>query len=134
MPKSARRSNLAANTAVDAMAALLDGGWLDLYTGVQPVTGDTAVAGTLLASLQFGTPAFVAGVAGIALANPITSDPSAVAGGTPTWYRCTKADHVTPVQDGSVGSADVNLILSPLLIVIATPVSVSSFSLTEKKS
>lgn len=132
--RNAKRTNLAANTACDAMAALLDNGWLDIYSGVQPATADAAVAGTLLASLRFGTPAFAPAAAGIAFANAITQESDAPATGTAAWYRCTKADHTTGVQDGSVGTSDANLVLDTLAIVQHGQVPLASFTLMERKS
>lgn len=131
--KNAKRTNLAANTAVDAMAALLNNGWLDIYSGVQPATANAAPSGTLLASLRFGSPAFAAGVAGVAAALAISPELSAPALGTAAWYRCTQADHATGVQDGSVGLADANLILTTLSILLGGTVSVALFQLTEVK-
>lgn len=131
--KNAKRSNLAANAAVDAMAALLNDGWMDIYSGVQPASGDDAPAGTRLAALRFGNPAFQAGVAGIATANAITSDADADASGAATWYRLTKSDHTTAVQDGSVATSNANLVLDNVAIVIHTLVAVSAFALRENK-
>lgn len=131
--KSPTRTNLAANAAVDAMAALLDGGWIDIYTGVQPTLASDPAVGTLLASLQFGSPAFASGVAGVAQANAITQESDAPATGTAAWYRCKRADHTTGVMDGSVGMSNANLILTSTSIVIHGQVPLSSFALTERK-
>ena len=105
MANNPKRTNLAANTAVDAMAALLNGGKLRIYDGAQPATADTAVgAQVLLAELTFANPAFGAGVAGVATANAITGDPTADATGDANWFRALKSDGVTVVYDGTVGA------------------------------
>lgn len=135
MALTQKLSNESVNAEVAALAALCNGGFLDIYSGVQPATGDTPVTTqVLLASLQFGTPAFVAPVAGVAAALPITFDDDAPATGTATWYRMYKADHTSPVQDGSVGTTGCNLNLTDVNIVEHAVVSVSSFQLTAQKS
>lgn len=133
MPLNPKLTNLAVNTAVDAKAVLLNGGFLDIYDGTQPVTGDTGiVAQVKLARLTFGNPAFGAGVAGVAAANAITQDSSADATGTATWFRALKSDG-TPVFDGSVGTDTANLVLNSVAISAAAAVSCSAFSLTDSK-
>jgi hypothetical protein len=134
MSLNPKLSDIAANAEVNALAALFDGGFLDLFDGVQPATADTALSGqTLLASLGFGTPAFGGGVAGVAAANPITADADADASGTATWYRCFESDHATVIQDGSVGLNTSNLNMVNNVITIHTAVTVSSFVLTAQK-
>lgn len=135
MALTQKLTNLGANAEVDALSALLDGGFFDLYSGVQPATADTPITSqVLLASLAFGTPAYAPGVAGVAASNPIADDPDAAATGTATWYRMYRADHVTPVQDGSVGTIACNLNLSDVNIVQHAVVSIASFTLTASKS
>src|SRR5207247_1933356 len=56
-----------ANASADAVAALLNGGTIRIYTAPQPATADTAITTqTLLASPTLGNPAFTAAVAGVA--------------------------------------------------------------------
>src|SRR5688572_27759794 len=90
MANSPKRTNEAANAACDAMAALLNGGTLKIYTvgsGI-PATAATAITDqVLLATLTLGNPAFGAAVAGVATANAITGDTSADATGTASFYR-----------------------------------------------
>jgi hypothetical protein len=133
MALTPRYSNAAVNAKVDALTALLAGGFLDLYDGTQPATVNTVVTTqTRLARLTFGTPAFGAGVAGVATANAIGDDVSADASGTATWYRCSKADG-TAVCDGSVGLSGANVNLSDTAITAGVTVSITSFVLTESK-
>lgn len=130
-----KASNEAVNAEAAALGALLDGGFLDIYDGVQPATADTPLTGqTLLASLQFGTPAFGAPVQGVITANAITEEDDAPASGTATWYRCYKADHTSPVTDGSVGTINCNINLTDVNIVQHAVVSLGSFTLAEAKS
>lgn len=128
-------SNASANAEVEALAALLDGGFFDIYSGVQPATADTPITTqVLLASLAYGTPAYGAAVGGAASSNPIADDPDAAASGQATWYRMYKADHVTAVQDGSVGTIDCNLNMTDVNIVQHAVVSIASFTLTARKN
>ena len=134
MALNPKRTNEAANTACDAMAALVNGGFLDIYDGTQPATANTAITTqTLLASLPLANPAFAAASAGVAAANAITADISADDTGTATWFRVYKSDHLTGVWDGSVGTAAANLNLVSTSIVTGGVVAVSSFILTESK-
>lgn len=101
--KNTQMANLAVNTEADALTTLLPGGKINIYTGTQPATGDTALsANTLLAAPTFGTPAFPAAVAGVLTANAITAA-TAVATGKATFARIFKSDGTTAVMDQSVG-------------------------------
>lgn len=134
MALNPKRSNAAANAACDAMAALANTGYLRIYDGTQPATADTAVSTqTLLAELRFGATAFGSAVAGVATANAITSDSSANATGTASWYRALKSDGSSVLWDGSVGTSGCDLNLVTTSIVAAAAVAVSSLTLTENK-
>ena len=112
MANNLKLGKAAANVAADALCALLNGGVLRLYTGIQPVTADTALAdNTLLAELVFGSPAFDVATEGVATAHAITKDGDAAATGTATWFRAVQSDGITTVFDGSVGvsGSDVNM-------------------------
>lgn len=103
MNKNTQMANVAVNAEADALTALLPGGKINLYTGTQPATADTALAGnTLLAAPTFGTPAFPAAVAGVLTANAIAAA-TAVATGKATFARSFKSDGTTAVVDQSVG-------------------------------
>lgn len=134
MAVNPKRSNAAANAAVDAMAALLNNGYLRIYDQTQPTNADTAIgAQVLLAELRFGATAFGAGSAGVATANAITQDAAANATGTASWFRCLKSDGTTVVYDGSVGTSAADLILNTVSIVAGATVSVTALTLTETK-
>lgn len=101
--KNTQMTNLAVNTEADAMSALLNSGTINLYTGTQAATADTALgAQVLLASPTFGNPAFAASAAGVITANAIAAA-LAVATGKATWARLKKSDGTTTVLDESVG-------------------------------
>lgn len=134
MALNPKLTNLGANAEVDALCALLNGGFLDIYDGAQPATADTAIGAQVkLASLPMSNPAFGAGVAGVATANAITPDSAADATGTASWYRAWKSDHTTPVCDGSVGTATSNLVLNSVAIQINAQVAVDSWTQTASK-
>jgi hypothetical protein len=98
-------SNAAIGAALDALTALLNTGYLRIYSGTRPADADTALSGnTLLAELRFAATAFPASSAGVATANAITSAASAAATGTASFYRALKSDGTTVVADGGVSS------------------------------
>lgn len=102
---------------------------LRIYDGSRPATGGSAT--TLLAELTCGSPFAGAAVNGVLTANAITSDPSANATGTATWFRIVQSDGSTFVMDGSVGTSGSDLNLTTTSIVATQPVAVSSFVITE---
>lgn len=134
MAKNTQLTNLAVNTEADAVAALCNGGQLKIYDGSQPATGDTAIgAQTLLVTVTLNVTAFGAAVAGVLTANAITSG-VAGASGTATWFRLFQSDGTTAMWDGSVGTADANLIIPSTSIVATTTIGASSFTHTIAKS
>lgn len=107
MAGKVRISDRAASAAADAMAGLLNGGWLDIYEGKQPKACTDAVPSEsrLLASVQLGFPAFRSASNGEAEANPMSADLDVAQTGRPQWFRLTMSDHKTAVQDGNVAAA-----------------------------
>lgn len=135
MALSPKLSNTAANAAADAVCALANSGKLRIYDGTQPATADTAITTqTLLAELTLNATAFGAASAGVATANAITSDASADATGTASWFRVLKSDGTTVLFDGSVGTSGCNLNLNTTSIVAAAAVAVSALTYTQQKS
>lgn len=130
-------SNAGASAEADGLTALLNNGYLRLYSGTRPATADTALSGnTLLAELRFGATAFGAASNGVATANAIAQDSAADATGTATFFRALQSDGTSPVLDGSVtatgGGGDMEL--ATVSIVANVIVSVTSFTLTAPKS
>jgi len=119
--------NLALNAALETV---LDGGFLEIYSGTQPATPDTALSGnTLLATLTLGTPAFGAASAGTATANAIGSA-AAAATATATFGRFFKSNGTTAVLDCSVGTSAADIILNDVNITTGGTVTVTSYSLS----
>ncbi len=139
-------TNLGANAEADAVTALLNNGYLVIFSGTQPTTGDGAYdsggAAVILAELVFGATAFAGAIAGVATANAIAQDAVANATGTASWFRCYKSDYTpgtpdgtgTKVFDGSVGTSGANLNLNSVAIQAGAAVSVTSMTFTAKKS
>jgi len=136
MSKATTMSNAAVQAEGDALVALLSNGYLRIYSGAQPATGDAAIgAQVMLAELRLGTPAAPATpVTGIVTFAAITSGVAAAAGNA-AWFRAFKADGVTPVLDGTadIAANTPNLVLSTAAIGAGATVSVSSFVHTINK-
>lgn len=122
-------SNAAASAACNALAALLNGGTLNVYAGSQPANANTAITGqTLLATLSFNATAFASAVNGVATANAITSA-TAVATGTASFFRCEQSGGAV-VYDGTIGTSGANLNLNSTAISSGATVAVSSLTFT----
>lgn len=118
--------------AVNAFTALLNSGFLRIYTGAQPALNG-AITGTQLASLTFSATAFPTAVAAAgtvtATANAITSG-TAGATGTAGYHGLLKSDGTTIVATGSVGLSASDLNLNTLSITNGNTVSCSSYLIT----
>lgn len=102
---------------------------LRIYNGTRPATGGTVT--TLLAELTCSASAFAAAASsGVLTLNAITSDSSADATGTATWFRIVTSGN-TFVMDGDVGTSGSDLNLNSTSIVATGTVAVSSAVLTE---
>ena len=125
-------SALSANAIADALAARCDGGTIQIRDGAQPATADTAITTqVLLATCTFGSPAFLAAVAGVATAHAITQDAAADATGTASWFRVLTSTGLT-VMDGTVGvgaSFDCNVVSTSVVLGAAFPIA--SMTITE---
>lgn len=136
MAKNIQLSNEAANAEADAIARLLDNGYLRIYDGAQPATANTAV-GTqnLLAELRFAATSAPAAAAGVLTFSTIAAAVAALTG-TAAWFRALKSDGTSAVFDGTVGTTSANMILAALAIQanVQTQVSVSNFTYTAQKA
>jgi hypothetical protein len=135
MAKNTQLTNLAVNTEADAFSVLFNGGFLDLFDGAQPATGDTAITTqNMLASITFNATAFASAANGVITANPMTACSAATLTGNATWARCYESNHTTALMDVSVGTANTNVVLNSVAIQANAQVSVSSFTFTVAKS
>jgi hypothetical protein len=134
MANSPKFANVTVNAEADALARLLDNGYLRIYSGTQPATADTALSGnTLLAELRFAATSAAAASAGVLTFSAITSDTSADATGTAAFYRALKSDGTSVVMDGSVGTSSADLVLNSTAIQSGAQVDVTSFAVTVSK-
>lgn len=134
-------SNAAALAACNAIVDLIDVGGtgkLRIYSGTQPTNPDVAIGSqVLLAELTLSSPAF-GNAADLnpgarATANAITSDTSANATGTATWFRVVNQAG-TAIIDGSVGTSGADLNIATTSIVSGATVSVSSWTVTMRET
>lgn len=138
---NAHALSLANDTAIagcDAIVDLVDGGVgagsIQIYSGTVPTDADTALSGnTLLAEPVFSATAFGAcadntGKA-TATAASITSDSSANASGTASFFRVTNGDG-TVIWQGTAGTSGTDLILDSATITAGQTVSVSSLTIS----
>lgn len=104
--------NAIADAVVDRLDAGAGAGYIEIRSGSQPATGDTAASGTLLATHTLSDPAFGAAASGVATAAAIGDDVSIDATGTAGWFRAYDSD-ADAVIDGSVtatgGGGDMQL-------------------------
>ena len=124
-----RLSTAGRNAATDAVVDLIDAGAaagkIEIRTGAQPATGETAASGTLLATVTLADPAFGASATGTATGtDPAAVDP--VATGTAGWFRVLDSNN-GKVFDGSVtatgGGGDMTLSNTSLAPGISTDIT-----------
>jgi hypothetical protein len=128
MSKNTRLASFVVDIQANALAELLNNGFIDIYEGPQPESPDESVGlRKLCVSLKFGSPAFMPAVMGIISANPISASKSVADVNPATWARCFRADHKTAVMDVSAGTKDANIILPNTHIVRGITIGVSSF-------
>ncbi len=133
MPTNPQFYDAAAEAGLNAVTALLNSGYLNVYSGAQPAL-DGAITGTLLAQLTFGSTAFAAATASggtvTATANAIGSDTNCT-GGTAGYFALVKSDGTTVVMTGTVGTSGADLNMSTTSITGGGTFSVSAYSLTQ---
>ena len=118
------------NLALDAALNVLNGGYLELYSGTQPATPDTAITTqTLLGTCDLGSPAFGSSSGGTKTANAITSG-TGVANGTATWARAFKSDGVTAVIDGSVGTSGCDFTMADTSVTVSAVIPATAWTIS----
>ena len=132
MADTTRISNAAATAEATAFAALLNGGTLEIRSGSQPATADTADAGTLLAVLTFANPAAASVTNGVVTFDTITADTSANASGTAGYFRA-KTSGGAAVWDGSIGTSGATLNINSTGISAGAEVAVTSLTYTRNE-
>lgn len=128
MSTIANLSDVAANAQANALAALMNGGSIEIFSGTKPATANTALSGnTLLATLTFGNPAFGSASAGAITANAIGAATAANTG-TATFARLYESNGTTVVMDVDVNTSGAYINLNTVAIVQGANVSVTSFT------
>ncbi len=106
-------------------------GVIEVRTGGQPATADTAATGTVLVTLTLADPAFAAAAGGV---KDLAADPdlSAVAAnaGTAGWARCKDSDG-NAVFDGTVGTAGTDFLINSTTITAGQAVNLTLGSITD---
>ena len=129
MVKVTNISTLSANVEADAFAHLMDGGFIDIYDGVQPKSADEPIAKNQVGvSLKLGLPAFLPAFGGTITANPIAPGVTTASLYPATWARIYRADHKTVVMDVSVGVKDAVIVLPSVNLPEGITVTCSSFA------
>lgn len=125
-PAALRNTMLDAITTRAGASALLR-----IYDGTQPATADTAVSTQVkLAELTCNATFAPGAGSGVLTLNAITTDSSADATGTATWFRIVTSGGSTTVLDGSIGTSGADINLNTTAIVIGGPVAISSIVIT----
>lgn len=135
MTNSPLWANASNEAAVNAVTALLNSGTIKIYTGAQPAV-NTSPAGTLLATMTFGSTAFAASTASgsgcTATANAITSGTAGNSGTAGCFALFTSG--AVLVMSGSVGTSGADLNLNSTTITSSATVSCSSFTITQAQT
>lgn len=126
------RKNAAANAVVDLLDAGAGAGYVEIRTGTQPATVDSAATGTLLGTLPLSDPAFGSATGGVATAGAITSDTNADASGTAGWFRAYDSNGTAVIDgscSGSGGGGDMEF--DDPAIVAGGTINISSWTYTQ---
>lgn len=135
MAKITNISMMSANVEANAFASLMDGGFIDIYSGNQPKSADETLSGKEPGvSLKFGVPAFMPARVGTITANPISSGTVTTTLNPATWARIYRSDHKTVVMDVSLGLKDATIVLPSVNLPEGITVTCSSFTHTVVRS
>lgn len=120
------------NARLDAITTFVGGSaLLRIYDGTQATNPQTAVSGqTLLAELTCNAIFAPSASGGVLTPNAVTSDSSANATGTASWYRLVKSDGTTVVEDGTVGTSGCDLNINSVSISSGAAVAITSWTKT----
>lgn len=129
-----RSSAAARNAGLDAEFDLVNAGTgpgvIEVRTGSQPATPETAATGTLLATFTLADPAFSPAAAGV---KDLDADPdlttNAVDAGTAGWARA-KDSNGTAVFDGSVGTSGTDFIINSTTVTNGQELKLTLGSIT----
>lgn len=129
MPKNSQLSAAAVNVQADALAAMLNDGYLCIFTGSQPASADSPLKGTLLAKLRFDAVAAQQSSDGRVQFKALKTA-EAIATGEAGWFRAYRSDGETAVLDGTVDihGGGANIELNTTQIARGAKVSIDKFA------
>ena len=135
---AARTSTGLKNYSLDSGAgsAFDTSGRINVYTGAQPATADTAASGTLLGTLTLSADAFAVAASGAMAINAVTSDTNADATGTAGYVRFFRTVDGAPSLAGAVGDRRLDLLVGTDIaidnasVVAGGTIGLSAYSLT----
>ncbi len=142
------RDNLAGTTG---FAATFANGVIEIYSGSQPATADSAVTGTLLGTVTLNSGAFTPGsptngltfaaAAGGAVSKSGVWSFNGVAAGTAGWFRLKGnavdaggVSTILPRLDGSIAVSGADMNLSNITISLGSPSTIDTFTWTQSAS
>lgn len=115
------------NAKMQAVSDLLDGGFLNIYTGPQP-SSEGVITGTLLASLQLSNPSGTVSTGTLTFG--AIGSASAQATDLAGYAALLRSDNSTVVATGGVGVANSDFILNTLSFTFGNTVSCTVGALT----
>jgi hypothetical protein len=127
------------NFALDSgLGTAFDGGTgrINVYTGAQPATADTAASGTLLGTLTLSSDSFAAASSGAIAINSVTSDTSADNSGTAGYVRFYRTGDTAPGSAGGATDRRLDLLIGTDIsidnasIVAGGTIALSGYTLT----
>lgn len=121
------------NTTGDALLDSLDAGTIQVRTGAQPTSPNSAATGILLATLSFSAEAFVPMASGRTSANAISSDTNIDATGTASWARLLNGDGTTH-SDMDVGEGGGTLSFDDADFIAGGTAQITSMNITMPES
>jgi len=124
-----RRAVATRDAVANAEGDLLDGGTIQIRSGAQPATPDTAASGTLLGTLTFSGTAFGAPSTGVVTAAAIASDTNADASDTAGHARLIDSGAAIH-SDATCGQGTGDFNFDNAVIVAGGTIAVSSLTLT----
>lgn len=128
----------AAQTMADALTALLNTGFIQVYSAPTtiPATLETAITDQVLLAADIALSATAFGAStdngdgtAKATANAITSDTDADATGTAAFFRGFASNHTTAVIQGTCGTSAADMILNTTSIRQHGTVAVTSWTI-----
>jgi len=134
MASNPHLSNGSKSAATDAVTTRLNGGTVEIRSGTQPASPDAAPSdGALLATFNLPNPAFAAAVNGVAAIGVIAAVVAA-ATGVASWFRFYRsaANGSTAELDGTVGTANADMIIDSVNIQQNAHVQINSFTYTQQ--